>query len=1339
MRAETNHASRRAGILLAILLIATGLAPLGSPPPSAHADPPHVHLSVGDAVYYDNYSTNFFTDENGWIAYCAQPSRETPPSGSYPCKSLRDAYAGGSGVGSVAAVLYYGFGGPGFDPNMWPSTWYDGSPMNDERYYAITHILVADRMFWDANAALTGCSYPFWQYYGYQCQGQQFWVDFVGMGSEANHDATYMRMISAWQAMPSSIRNAYIDSCYAIETGGDSQVIVVASPHAPTGSIELIKTSGEPSVTDDNASYSLEGARFAVYADAEMTDRVAELVTDAQGYARADDLPPGTYYVREVDAPSGFTLDQTSHEAVVSAGETTSVEVADAPIFGTQPLSLLKIDAEAGKPAPQGNGELALAEYTFAYYDGVYATGDEARAAGDATRTWTLRSDENGVIDLSRADESFSIGEATYPRKVSGDEFYKTNGEIGVPLGTLVIKEAKPPAGYGLSTEEFVVHITADGDDAAMSGVGLIVDGHAGDATLVASENVLRGGVSIAKLDAENGADAPLGSASLDGAAFAVVNESRNPVIVDGTAFAPGETVRIITSKDGIAATEASALPFGTYTIAEIAAGDGYLLTDGTPRAFAIAQNGVVVALEGDQAAHNQVKRGDLAFVKARESDQARLGGIPFKITSKTTGESHVIVTDENGEARTAADFNAHTRKTNANDAAVRDDGTVDESKLDPRAGIWFGAYEGGSTKPDDRLGALPYDDYAIEELRVAANENLELITLDNVTVSRNGHVIDLGTFDDQPQGEVAIATSARSTFDGSKTILPDTNASFIDRVTYEGLTIGKEYRLTAQVFDVANDALICDEGGPISATTTFTAKSTSGFVEVMFDNVDTIPLAGCDIVIFETLEDVASNRIVAEHADATDYEQTLKVVKPSLATSACDALDGDRLVTSDPAASIIDEVHYANLTPGVTYLAEATLTVKQDGADAEEAERDDAYQLFAIDGETVTASATFTPEAPAGTVAVRFADLDLVELADRDIVVFETLYRLNAAGERIEIARHADVDARSQTVHVTKPALSTSAHDGIDGDSTVVSDVEAAIIDTISFENVVPGRAYTVESTLIDKARFLEARDEMGADATIDDLVAAATAQDAQGKPVASSTEITFDSASGTAEIPLSFDASRYADAELVVFETLHADGKIVAEHRDVDAVEQTVRIVNSMLKTLAIADSGDHGLLRSQTAAVTDRVTYEHLIPGAAYELVGTLMNAETGEPVKADGKPVRTTCAFVPEQAAGNIDVALSFDATSLDDGRYVMFEQLLRDGQIVAEHADLADEDQSVYIATPPAEHPAGKAATPKTGDDPAALVLPLIAATGAAAALTILGVRTRKEGGRIRKR
>ncbi|WP_165055867.1 MULTISPECIES: prealbumin-like fold domain-containing protein [unclassified Adlercreutzia] len=631
MQAARRRTTSRAARLLLALAIAAGLIPLTSFACSRQAYADTGWISVGRNVSYDNYNTTFFSDGSGWTAYCAQPSKPTPASGTYPRLSLRDVYKVDSDVGGLAAALYYGYGGPGFDPAMWPSTWYDGSPMTDDHYYAITHILIADRMYWDADAALTGCSQAFRQYYGYSCQGQEWWVRYTGMGESANPDGTYLRMFAAWQALPSSTRRAYVDSCYALRTG-ETQDIVVTYPHKPTGSLELWKSSANLSFTSNNNCYSLAGATYGVYSDSTCTSELATLTTNADGWTRAEGLAVGTCYVKEKAPSEGYALDGATYEVPISGGQTARIDVEETPQSSPLALWLAKVDLETNAGQPQGAATLEGAQFSVRYFGGSYDTPAQAEASGPPTATWLVSTDERGIAPLDSA------------RTLQGrDVFRNSRGQAAIPLGTVLIQEVKAPEGYRANEGEVIVrHVTSEG----------------------AGENV------------------------------------------------------------------------STYDVPTVP---------------------------------EQVIRGDLEFVKVRESSQGHLSGIPFKITSQTTGEWHVIVTDENGEAKTSAAWNAHTARTNANDAALNADGTVDEAKLDASAGVWFGLTSAGLlTKADDSLSALPYDTYTVEELPVTANEHLKLIELADVTIARDGYSVNLGTLDDQTAGE---ATSDEDSADESQTV----------------------------------------------------------------------------------------------------------------------------------------------------------------------------------------------------------------------------------------------------------------------------------------------------------------------------------------------------------------------------------------------------------------------------------------------------------------------------------------------------------------------------------------------------------------------------------------
>jgi hypothetical protein len=112
---------------------------------------------------------------------------------------------------------------------------------------------------------------------------------------------------------------------------------------------------------------------------------------------------------------------------------------------------------------------------------------------------------------------------------------------------------------------------------------------------------------------------------------------------------------------------------------------------------------------ETSTSIYNQIKRGDIEGVKIGAGTHKRLAGVPFKITSKTTGGSHIVVTDDNGQFSTSSSSTSHKQNTNA--------GTSSQD------GVWF-----GTSELDDSKGALLYDTYEIEELRSDSNKEYTLI-----------------------------------------------------------------------------------------------------------------------------------------------------------------------------------------------------------------------------------------------------------------------------------------------------------------------------------------------------------------------------------------------------------------------------------------------------------------------------------------------------------------------------------------------------------------------------------------------------------------------------------
>lgn len=384
------------------------------------------------------------------------------------------------------------------------------------------------------------------------------------------------------------------------------------------GYLELKKASENPSLSESNSTYSLEGAIFGVYD--KNGNRVAQLQTDENGQSqRSPLLPVGTYTIKEEQAPAGFA--NTADKSIpIHAGSVTQSTISNTPQSCLIDLVLQKVDAETKVSSPLGSATLGGAQFQVSYYDRyltvpqlvqntltAFMDGEEAQSNqlsipqswGNPVRSWIFETDEEGKIHFSK--DYF----------VEGDDFYYDHeGSIVLPLGTIEIKEIKAPEGYLPVENTFVVSLNESGTEPHI----------------------------------EN------------------------------------------------------------WEVIEIS---------------------------------EQVKRGDFAFSKTRQGSMERLASVPFRITSKTTRESHVLVTDENGMASTESSWTPHSQNTNKGTSA--DDG------------IWFGQDALGTQAPvDDNLGALPYDTYTVEELPCSANEGMVPVAFE-ITISRDKTTLDLGTVDNKP------------------------------------------------------------------------------------------------------------------------------------------------------------------------------------------------------------------------------------------------------------------------------------------------------------------------------------------------------------------------------------------------------------------------------------------------------------------------------------------------------------------------------------------------------------------------------------------------------------
>ena len=671
----------------------------------------------------------------------------------------------------------------------------------------------------------------------------------------------------------------------------------------------------------------------------------------------------------------------------------------------------------------------------------------------------------------------------------------------------------------------------------------------------------------VAKYDGErtcnDEGNLPQGAATLEGAEFTIEYYDTlsydNYTALNESGIAPARAWVVATDANGFAfldeahlmsgddpyrdASGQAVIPRGTLVMYESKPSEGYVLNSDFLSFQKIQEQPVenAVTYQTPQVPE-QVVRGDLTFSKKTGDSADRMAGIPFKLTSLTTGETHVIVTDANGYFNSASSWNPHTQNTNGNDWALGESEPIDSVLLDPTAGVWFGlTSEGTLTSPDDGHGAFPYDSYSIEELRCTANEGYQLIHT-TVTITRDGVVYDYGTLDDQPQPTVSITTNAYDPTDGDNSIMAG-DVRIADKVTYTGLTAGETYRLTASIVDTETGEPVTVDDKPVTATHEFTAQTADGY-EIVETTLPATGLGGRTVTVFEELHRVSDGTLMAEHKDKDDVDQQLRVIAPQIGTTATDGTDGDKTVIADEKATIVDTVEYRNLVPGVEYALTGTLHVKhvdEEGNVTEEA-------LLDGNGEPIIAEITFTPDSPDGSMEVRFT-FDATTLPDgTELVAFETL-----SHDGVEVAAHADISDEGQTVMVEnpKPAIGTTATDGTDGDKTVIADMEAIIVDTVEYANLIPGEEYTLTGAL-----YVKHVDDDG-NVTEEALL------DADGNPVSAKTTFTPENASGSVEVTFTFDASAIADGtELVAFETLFHNGEVIAVHADITDKGQTVTV---------------------------------------------------------------------------------------------------------------------------------------------------------------------------------
>ncbi|MDZ4603352.1 VaFE repeat-containing surface-anchored protein [Bacillus cereus] len=713
----------------------------------------------------------------------------------------------------------------------------------------------------------------------------------------------------------------------------------------------------------------LAGAVFEVFNV--NNESVGKITTGADGMAELNNLPIGTYTLKEIKAPTGYVSDDKPQTIEVKTGETGAVQIVNNKVKGSIEIKKLSDSGkilpnveftvftedgkEVKKVVTKENGIANVEGLTYGKYYFLETKtpngyiGNKTKypfeiKEHNKTLTFTVENTEvKGSVKLLKVDNEdiskklegavFELKDAS--GKVVGE--YKTdkNGEINVKdlaYGKYSFVEKASPNGYVLVKEPIMFEIKEHGK---------IIE-------LLAVNHLIKGDLEITKVDVADGNN------KLQNAEFTIYNEAGK------------EVVKGKTDDKGIAKFEK--LPFGKYTYKETVAPKGYVLNEET-FSFEIKENGQIIK--------HIVKDEKIPSIETKATDKT--DGTKEMHTSKSvTIQDKVEYKDlQVGKEYTLKGklMNKETNKP----LVVNGKEVTAETKFTPKEA-------NGSITLD-----FTFDATGLEEKEVVVFEEL---LKDGKVVTTHADINDKGQT--VKFVKPSVKTTATNKADGGKEIHSKDSITIQDKVEYTNLVVGKEYTVKGKLMNKAINKPLLIDGKEVTAETKFTAKEKNGFVTLDFTFVGA-EQQGREVVVFEDL--LHEGQVIATHADINDVGQTVRFVEPFIKTTATNKADGSKELDASKSVTIQDKVEYKDLIVGKEYVVKGKLVDKA------------TNKPLLVDGKEVTVESKFTAKEKNGSITLDFT-FNASALQGKEVVVFEELYQDN-----ILVAIHAEIEDKGQTV----------------------------------------------------------------------------------------------------------------------------------------------------------------------------------------------------------------------------------------------------------------------------------------------------------------------------------
>lgn len=762
----------------------------------------------------------------------------------------------------------------------------------------------------------------------------------------------------------------------------------------------------------------------AVYGLFKGNDLVAQYTTNQNGSFTTDYYVCGTdWTIKEITPSEGYLLNDTVYKVGADPKDYT-VEYNNVPDM-TVMEQVIKGKISIIKHTDDGETQIETPEKGAEFQ--IYLKSSGSFVNADKDERDTIVCDEDGFASTKL-----------------------------LPYGVYTVHQTKGWAGRELITD-FDVFINTDGKTYKF----------------LINNKDFESYLKVVKLDKETGKRIPY-----EGAAFEIYDSDNHRVTMQYTYPQVTSIHTFYTNKEGYLITPEK-LPYGDYTLKEVQAPYGYILDD-TPIQFSISQENsstdtgvTVVKVKARDVAQkgviNITKTGEI-FSSVEENNGVytpkysvgNLKGAVFEVYAAediTTLDGTVryeqgtlvdtVTTDDDGVAKSkelylgkytviektapngyvhnAAEYDAELTYAGQNVSVTSTDLSVYNERQKVAVSLKKEMDEDKTFNlgKNNEISSVQFGVYANEDIKASNGDVIPkdaLITFANC--DKNGSIV----FDcDLPVGfkwyAKEIATDAHYILSDTKyefdteyqgqdikviDIKINNDKAIENNFIYGSVKGLKVDRETQEVIKGATFGLFKSDTTELTEENAILTAVTDENGVFVFNN---IPYGEYLIKELKPADGYLDNEDVFT-VIIKDNEQVVELTAindkvPELKTTA--TVNGKKEVIAKGEITIKDTVEYKHLVPNTEYVIKGTLMDKATG------------KPFMVKGKEVTSTVKFTPDKANGTVEVKFTfDASNIKKST-DLVVFESLYRDN-----VEIAVHADLKDKGQTVTIVPPAPKT-------------------------------------------------------------------------------------------------------------------------------------------------------------------------------------------------------------------------------------------------------------------------------------------------------------------------